>query len=110
MDATQMLKGVLPLTVLSVLDAGDGYGYEVLNRLRTAGLVTVGDASVYGTLQRLYDAGLLASYLAPSDAGPSRRYYCLTASGAASLKEGREGWVPFRDAVDRLLESSGLSR
>ena len=45
MDATQLLKGVLDVAVLAVLKTGDGYGYDVLRRLRSAGLDDVGDAS-----------------------------------------------------------------
>ena len=54
MDTTQLLKGVLDLAVLAVVSERDGYGYDVVRRLRAAGLDDVGDASVYGTLRRLY--------------------------------------------------------
>jgi len=70
-DTTQMLKGVLDLAVLAVLDEKDGYGYDVVRRLREAGLEGVGDASVYGTLRRLFQAGALTSYVVPSDSGPT---------------------------------------
>ncbi|MFI5427395.1 hypothetical protein [Aeromicrobium sp. UC242_57] len=53
MDATQLLKGVLDVAVLAVVEDEDGYGYDVVRRLRSAGLEEVGDASVYGTLRRL---------------------------------------------------------
>jgi PadR family transcriptional regulator PadR len=108
MDLTQMLKGVLPLTVLAILAEGDAYGYDVLNQLRTAGLSGVGDASVYGSLQRLYDAGLLSSYMAASATGPNRRYYSLTTSGTAALKQARADWPAFRDTVDRLLDPDAV--
>ena len=52
MDTTQLLKGVLDLAVLAVVGERDGYGYDVVRRLREAGLDDVGDASVYGTLRR----------------------------------------------------------
>src|SRR5882672_3179922 len=104
MDTSQLLKGVLPTTALAVIAAGDTYGYQVLHRLRSAGLETVGDASVYGTLQRLYDTGLLSSYMAPSDAGPSRRYYAISAQGHAALKQGQERWAQFEAVVSGLLE------
>ena len=61
MDNTQLLKGVLDLAVLAVVDDEDGYGYDVVRRLRAGGLDDVGDASVYGTLRRLYAAGALTS-------------------------------------------------
>ncbi len=38
MDPSQLLKGVLDLAVLAVLRDADGYGYDVLRRLRAAGL------------------------------------------------------------------------
>ena len=48
MDTTQLLKGVLDLAVLAAVEREDGYGYDVVRRLRAAGLADVGDASVYG--------------------------------------------------------------
>ena len=57
MDATQLLKGALDLMVLAVVEEEDGYGYDVVRRLRAAGFDDVGDASVYGTLRRLYAPG-----------------------------------------------------
>ena len=65
MDASQLLKGVLDVAVLAVVRDADGYGYDVVRRLRAAGLEDVGDASVYGTLRRLYQAGCLTSYVVP---------------------------------------------
>ena len=38
MDTTQLLKGVLDLAVLAVVDDEDGYGYDVVRRLRAGGL------------------------------------------------------------------------
>ena len=43
--------------MLAAIQEEDGYGYDVVRRLRAAGLEEVGDASVYGTLRRLYSAG-----------------------------------------------------
>ena len=52
---------------------------------RAAGMTEVGDASVYGTLRRLYAGGSLTSYVVPSDEGPHRKYYGLTAQGRTDL-------------------------
>ncbi len=38
MDTTQLLKGVLDLAVLAVVREEDGYGYDIVRRLRQAGL------------------------------------------------------------------------
>ena len=52
MEGTQLVKGVLDLAVLAVVAREDGYGYDVVRRLRSAGLEEVGDAAVYGPLRR----------------------------------------------------------
>lgn len=103
MDTTQLLKGVLDVAVLAVVQNEDGYGYDIVRRLRDAGLGDVGDASVYGTLRRLYTAGALSSYVVPSDGGPHRKYYAINAQGRQILSEQRTDWSRFADALSTLL-------
>ena len=104
MDRSQLLRGTLDAAVLAVVAEQDGYGYDVLRRLRAGGLADVGDASVYGTLRRLYRGGALTSYVMPSDEGPHRRYYGITERGREQLDEARETWAEFNRALTTLLE------
>src|SRR3954451_21144147 len=106
MDSTQLLKGVLDLAVLAVLSREDGYGYDVVRRLRAAGLDEVGDASVYGTLRRLFQSGKLTSYVVPSEEGPHRKYYGLNAAGRDALRSAAKQWIAFTEAMDGLLGST----
>jgi PadR family transcriptional regulator PadR len=106
MDTTQLLKGVLDLAVLAVLDRRDGYGYEVVRRLREAGLDEIGDASVYGTLRRLFDAGALTSYVVPSAEGPHRKYYGLNDTGRQLLTTSAKTWAGFAATMNGLLDST----
>ena len=108
MDTTQLLKGVLDLAVLAVVRQEDGYGYDVLRRLRAGGLTEVGDASVYGTLRRLYAAGALTSYVVPSDEGPHRKYYGATPAGRGQLERQAKDWPAFAAAASALLPPSPL--
>jgi len=108
MDSTQLLKGVLDLAVLAVVSTEDGYGYDVVRRLRAAGLDDVGDASVYGTLRRLYSAGALTSYVVPSDEGPHRKYYGINSHGRTLLAEQSRRWGSFAVTMNRLLAGAGL--
>jgi PadR family transcriptional regulator PadR len=107
MDTTQLLKGVLDVAVLAALDRDDGYGYDIVRRLREAGLDDVGDASVYGTLRRLFNGGHLTSYVVPSDEGPHRKYYGLNDAGRTLLTQSTKTWSAFADTMDALL---GLAR
>lgn len=103
MDTTQLLKGVLDVAVLAVLRTEDGYGYDIVRRLRDAGLGDVGDASVYGTLRRLYAAGSLSSYVVPSDGGPHRKYYAINPQGRTTLESQTITWLDFAGAMSDLL-------
>src|SRR3712207_3729722 len=103
MDRSQLLRGTLDAAVLAVVAREDAYGYDVLRRLRAAGLTDVGDASVYGTLRRLYRGGALTSYVLPSDEGPHRKYYGITELGRTQLADARAAWGDFADALTALL-------
>jgi PadR family transcriptional regulator, regulatory protein PadR len=105
MDTSQLLKGVLDVAVLAALRESDGYGYDVVRRLRAAGLSDVGDASVYGTLRRLYNAGALTTYVVPSDEGPHRKYYALNQTGRDLLERSAKVWQEFADTLTRLIDS-----
>jgi PadR family transcriptional regulator PadR len=105
MDRSQLLRGALDAAALAVVAEQDGYGYDVLRRLRAAGLADVGDASVYGTLRRLYRSGALTSYVMPSDEGPHRRYYGITARGREQLADARDMWADFSQTLTNLLNS-----
>ena len=109
MDASQLLKGVLDVAVLAVVRDSDGYGYDVVRRLRSAGLEDVGDASVYGTLRRLYQAGALTSYVVPSDEGAHRKYYAINDRGRSVLEDSMKTWRTFADTVDGLLAGPAVA-
>ncbi len=108
MDTTQLLKGTLDAAVLAVIAHEDGYGYDVVRRLREGGLEEVGDASVYGTLRRLFAAGALTSYVVASEEGPHRKYYGLTPAGRVALAEARKAWGAFALVMDRMLGTRTL--
>lgn len=110
MDTTQLLKGVLDAAVLAVVQHDDGYGYDIVRRLRDAGLGEVGDASVYGTLRRLYSAGALSSYVVPSDGGPHRKYYSINAQGREMLAAQRTDWTAFATAMSGLLDEMASTK
>ncbi|MEI2778732.1 MAG: PadR family transcriptional regulator [Tetrasphaera sp.] len=107
MDPTQLVKGVLDLAVLAVIAREDGYGYDVVRRLRAAGLEDVGDASVYGTLRRLYGAGALTSYVVPSEEGPHRKYYGINEQGRHALHTQTKTWSAFAETMAGLLTEAG---
>ncbi|EYR64715.1 PadR family transcriptional regulator [Actinotalea ferrariae CF5-4] len=98
----QLLKGVLPLLVLRLLTTAESYGYELVTRLREAGLAQITTGTVYPVLGRLERDGLLASRLVASSSGPARKYYRPTDDGAAHLARAEAGWAELAAVVTRV--------
>jgi len=76
-----------------------------VRKLRTYGLNDVVEASVYGTLRRLFSTGYLSSYVVPSEEGPHRKYYGMTAIGREWLVEQRGQWIDFRNVIDAIIKN-----
>ncbi len=99
----QLLKGVLPMLVLTLLEQEESYGYELVTRLQRGGLHGIATGTVYPVLTRLEREGRLSSRLVPSAAGPARKYYRPTPSGLGLLAESRRAWNDLTAVVARLL-------
>ena len=97
----QLKKGVLELCVLALLAGGDAYAYEIAARLAKG--IEMGEGTVYPLMRRMQNDGLVNTYLVESNAGPSRKYYKLTAVGAASLAAQKAEWSTFSAAVNAIL-------
>ena len=81
----ELNAGLVALVLLAVLDASSEelYGYEIARRLQRAneGEALFKEGTVYPVLRALSAEGFLRSHIAPSDAGPPRRYYRITKEG-----------------------------
>ena len=88
----QLLKGILPTLILAALARQESYGYELVTRLRDAGLTEIAPGTVYPVLTRLERDGSLEARLVPSSSGPARKYYRPTAAGLDRLTQGTNAW------------------
>lgn len=102
-----VLRGVLDICLLAVLKDRAVYGYELSERLGNLGL-PVAPGSVYPLLARLERQSLVGTEMRPSERGPARKYYTLTALGRRTLGEGQLEWVSISSAVDAVLGQSPL--
>jgi PadR family transcriptional regulator, regulatory protein PadR len=95
----QMRKGVLEFCILSILSDGDAYPTEIIERMKLARLVVV-EGTLYPLLTRLKNMDLLSYRWEESSSGPPRKYYRLTETGTAFLRELEATW-------DELVASVG---
>lgn len=104
----QMRKGVLEFCILSVLSTGDAYPTEIIERLKGAKLVVV-EGTLYPLLTRLKNFGLLTYRWEESTSGPPRKYYRLTETGEAFLKELSASWEELVRSVAQVTKTDSTN-
>ena len=104
----ELSAGTVSLALLAVLStaAEPLYGYLIAKRLEQVGegVLAGKQSALYPVLRNLEGAGLLESHVEPSDAGPPRRCYRITAMGRQVLAQWAAAWRATRDSVDSVLE------
>jgi PadR family transcriptional regulator PadR len=101
----QMRKGVLEFCILSILSDGDAYPTEIIERMKMARLVVV-EGTLYPLLTRLKNMDLLSYRWEESTSGPPRKYYRLTETGTAFLRELEATWDQLVASVEQVTHKS----
>lgn len=106
----ELSSGVVALALLAVLSRAEEpmYGYRIAKTLEGFGdgVLSGKQSALYPVLRNLEAAAFLSSHVGPSDAGPPRRYYRITAAGRDALREWAAAWRATRDSVDTVLEGT----
>jgi len=89
---TEMLKGTLEGIVLAILAARPAYGYEITAQLREQGFTELVEGTVYALLIRVEQRGFVNVEKVPSEKGPPRKVYSISARGTEQLDEFWETW------------------
>lgn len=89
--------------VLSILEQGESYGYEIIRRVKelSDGQIKWTDGMLYPVLHRLERQGAVRSYWRESETGRKRKYYAIRIQGRDVLAEHKTQWL----AVNRVLEN-----
>jgi DNA-binding PadR family transcriptional regulator len=101
----ELKRGSLELIVLHLLEPGEAYGYEIVDKLtaQTDGSLGVTDGTLYPVLYRLERAGCVEVRWETPARGVPRKYYRLTDAGREELAALTREWTTFADAMARLL-------
>ena len=107
---TQLLKGTLPLLVLSLLSRADLYGYQLIKEMErlSDGVFQFGEGSLYPVLHSLERDGLLRPDWREADTGRKRKYYHLTTAGREELRRREAEWRALADAVAAIIAPEDL--
>jgi len=100
-----LIAGSSTLLLLSLLERGDMYGYQMIEELarRSHDAFQMQEGTLYPILHALEKARCLTSYQQQAASGRTRKYYRLTRKGRGLLAEKREEWDRFRQGVHDVL-------
>jgi PadR family transcriptional regulator PadR len=103
---TQLRKGLLEFLTLNILEQGESYGYEIVQKLKTFEGMDITESTVYPILARLKKDGHTKVRVGPSHGGPPRRYYGLTSLGKARVKFMNEYWNSLNQSIDEIRKGN----
>jgi PadR family transcriptional regulator PadR len=108
----EWIRGAAPLAVLTLLNAREMYGYELVEALErgSGGLLELGQSTVYPLLYNLEGRGYIKPVRRTAPSGRQRKYYRLTPSGKKWLARQEQQWATLVEALSRLgVAAAGLS-
>jgi PadR family transcriptional regulator PadR len=102
-----LLQGTLDLLILKTVANGPIHGYGIAQRILITSkeLLQVQQGSLYPALHRLERRSLLKAEWRETGNGPMAKFYSLTAAGRTCLREEREQWQRYANAISLVLES-----
>ncbi|HTU25312.1 MAG TPA: helix-turn-helix transcriptional regulator [Pirellulales bacterium] len=102
----ELMRGAGPVAVLKLLDAGEMYGYELVEALdqRSQGVLAMGQSTLYPLLYNLEAQGLIKAAWRDGESGRQRKYYALTAAGRRRLAADTKQW----EGLSRAMVALGI--
>lgn len=98
--ASQVRKGILELVVMASLEAGERYGYELVEHIKNFCGLEMTDGTLYTILTRFRSEGFVDHRWEHLEKGPARKYYRLTDKGHEALAKMRGIWTDVERALD----------
>ncbi len=100
-----MLKGNTKMLILSIIDSGSKYGYEIIKELdaRSYGTFVLKEGTLYPILHDLEKDDLIASTAYMMETNRIRKYYKITKKGKAYLYNKKKEWSEFVSKVNLII-------
>lgn len=103
MDA-QMKRGMVEVSILTLLSRGDSYGYQLIKDI--APIMELSESTLYPVLRRLEAAESLTVYSVEHN-GRLRKYYAITDGGRKKIAEFLDEWADVNKVYDFIVEVNG---
>lgn len=103
-----LLKGNTRMLVLSIINLGNKYGYEIIKELeaRSYGSFVLKEGTLYPILHDLEREELIISSIYKMETNRIRKYYKITKKGKAYLYNKKKEWAEFVSKVNAIIGKS----
>ncbi|MBX2876549.1 MAG: PadR family transcriptional regulator [Saprospiraceae bacterium] len=100
----------IPL-ILSILDQGESYGYEIIQQvsLLSKGTVQWKDGMLYPVLHKMEKRGLVTSSWKTVEGRRKRKYYTISDKGKQQLVKDQTSWNLVTSMFDQLWNHGKVS-
>ena len=100
-----LIAGSSTLLVLTLLESGDMYGYQIIKELeiRSERVFTLKEGTLYPLLHALEQDGAVICEQRTAENGRERKYYIITESGRKLLQDKLKEWDSFQTAVNQVI-------
>lgn len=103
-----LLKGNTKMLIMSIIDSGSKYGYEIIKELeeRSYGSFVLKEGTLYPILHDLEREELIISSTYKMENNRIRKYYKITKKGKAYLYNKKKEWAEFVTKVNVIISKS----
>lgn len=100
----QLKKGLLEMSVLSVVSQEPSYGYKIISDMKE--VMEISESTLYPILRRLETSKLLTTFAIDYN-GRLRKYYEITPLGRQRLKEFKSEWREMEEVYRFIVSKEG---
>ena len=102
-----LVQGTLDLLILKTLALEPKHAWAIAKRIQqiSSEVLQVQQGSLYPALHRLEHRGWIEARWAETGTGRKAKFYSLTPSGSAQLKEQVEQWNRLSAAIDTVIQT-----
>lgn len=97
----QLKRGLLEICVLTVLNRGDSYGYQLIKDITPC--IEISESTLYPILKRLEVGNTLTAYFVEYN-GRLRKYYQITGLGRQRIEDFKNEWKEVMDVYRFITE------
>lgn len=100
-----LISGSTKMLVLSLIESGDKYGYEMIQELesKSYGTFILNEGTLYPILHSLERDELIKSYSHKMETGRVRKYHKITKKGRGYLFTKKNEWIEFSNKVNLII-------